>query len=148
MTDVTKEDLEAGFTALSQSLTAEIGKLPALFAEALKVQAPASTEGTSVAGTEGTPSSEVVIDTTDSVSEPVIDHAAIIEALRTNDLPAVSASAVIADIKAGKTIAEAVDSQVKLREAYAASVSEGGVVRLKESDGGNVTGLARAVTVL
>jgi hypothetical protein len=146
MTDVTKEDFEA--------LTAKITELPNLFVEALKganFGAPAATTEAVVDASAAT--TETVTDTTSTTAvdsattEPVIDHVAIVEALRTNDLPAVSASAIVADIKAGKTIDEAVKAQVALREAYAATKPESGAVHLQES-ASEPRGLARAVKIL
>lgn len=149
MTDVTKEDFEA--------LSTKITELPGLFVEALKnagLGAPQATTvepGAAVATPEGT-TTNITTDTTTltPAAETVeIDHAAIIESLRDNDLPAKVAGAVIADLKAGKSIEDAIKNQIELREAFVRNVSEAGSVHLKESAGsGQVSGLARAIQVL
>lgn len=145
MTDVTKEDFEA--------LSTEIKNLPGLFVAALQdagFGAPAATATQTVEGVTETSTNTNTETNVSAEAEPVVvDHAAIIEALRTNELPGVVAGAVVADITKGKSLEDAVKAQVELREALVASKSESGSVHLQESDKGNaVTGLARAITVL
>lgn len=150
MTDVTKEDFEA--------LSAKFDALPSLFVTALQDAgfgaAPAATvtEGSVEGANAEATSTNTNTDTTEVNSQPeavVVDHAAIVEALRTNELPGVVAGAVIAEVQAGKSVEDAVKAQVELREALVASKGESGSVHLQESDkGGAATGLARAITVL
>ena len=147
MTDVTKEDFDG--------LKAEFAKLPGLFVEAMAAAgfAPAAASSTATA-----PAAETTVAATDTststitdtaTTEPVIDHAQIIEALTTAELPVAVVPAIIADIKAGKSVEESVAAQTALREAFISStVVEQGQVHLKESAGGKVTGLARVVSVL
>lgn len=143
MTDVTKEDFEA--------LSAEIVKLPGLFVEALKsagIGAPQVTATeTPTADTSNSTTSTETTTVTDTVSEPVIDHAMIVESIRDNDLPAKVAGAVIADIKAGKSVEDAIKAQVELREAFVKTAGETGSVHLQES-AGKPSGLARAIQIL
>jgi hypothetical protein len=146
MTDVTKEDFEA----FSNKLLTE---LPALFAAAVKDAIPATTTATVdttpiTAGSESTATDTTTTTVTDTATEPVIDHAAIIEALRTEKLPALTAAAVIADIKAGKSVEDAVKAQVTLREAFKSSDAETGTVHLQESAKGELHGPALALAIL
>lgn len=137
MTDVTKEDFEA----LSASITSAISGLVDNLKEALKPEVieetPEQKEARETAEAAAAAEKEEAVE---------IDHAALVEALRTNELPAVSAGAVVTAIKEGKTLDEAIAAQVTLREAFVSTTSESGVVNLQES--GKPTGLARAVEVL
>lgn len=130
--ELTKEDLEAGFATLGAQITGLVDTLKESLAK------PAETEVEKPKVEEEEPEKK---------EEVEIDHVALAEALRNEDLPAQSAGAVIADLKEGKTLAEAIESQTKLREAYVASVETGTVV-LKESAGKADTGLARSITIL
>lgn len=136
MTDVTKEDFEG--------LAAKIESLPGLFVEALKgagigapvvETAPVVTENVASTDTSASTNTDTTLVSTPAAEEVVIDHAAIIEALRVEELPAQVATAVIADIKAGKSVEDAVKAQVTLREAFVKAAGETGSVHLKESDG-------------
>jgi len=143
MTDVTKEDFEAFSTKL-------LTELPALFAAAVKEALPTATvtptETTGVQASEATATDTSTI--TDTHVEPVIDHAAIIEALRNEELPSLTAAAVIADIKAGKSVEDAVKAQVALREAFKSSTAEQGTVHLQESGKGELHGAQLALAIL
>lgn len=134
MTDVTKEDFEA----LSASVVGAIENLATTLTESLAAAAPAPVE------VEVTVEGEEVVEAEAPVE---IDHVAVVEALRTNNLPAVATAAIIAALKEGKTLEEAVKAQVELREAFTATGAESGTVVISES-GGKKTGLARAVEVL
>lgn len=149
MTDVTKEDFD--------SLVAKFDALPSLFVDALKAAGIGAATTTNVetpaAETTTTATDTSTSTVTDTATEPVIDHAAIIEALRVEELPVAVVPAVIADIKAGKSVEEAVKAQTTLREAFVsmAGAGEQGTVHLKESAGAGqqaTSGLARSVTVL
>lgn len=132
MTDVTKEDIEELKTAFLGAIT----DLSSTLTEALKpVVTPVEGEQELVESKED--EEKVVI---------TIDHAAVVEALRTNELPAASAGAVIAALNEGKSLDEAIKVQTDLREAFVSSGSESGTVVLQES--GKATGLARAVELL
>lgn len=143
MTDVTKED----FTAFTVKMTELFEGLSTTFKEAFKpaepiVEAPEGDEPAE-APAEG----EKVEPKTELKEAVKIDHAAVLTALRESDLPAVSASAVVAQLLEGKTLEEAVQGQVELREAFAATSAEHGTVVLKESAGA-VDPLDRAVQIL
>lgn len=136
MSDVTKSDLDALETKLIDLFES--------FSASLK-------EAIQPAEVEAAKETEVVEPNPAAVVEAEaveIDHAAIIEALRENDLPAVSAKAVIHDITENKlSLEDAIGAQVKLREAFTATAGETGtVVTLQES--GNESGLNRAVKIL
>lgn len=141
MADVTKED----FDALSASINTSISGLVDTLKEALK---PAVVEVI-----EETPEQKADREAADAAAADEeakqsleIDHAALVEALRTNELPPVSAGAVVAALKEGMTLDDAIAAQVKLREAFTSSTAEKGVVNLQESS--KATGLARSVEVL
>lgn len=136
VTDVTKED----FDAFQTKLTELIEGLSNTLKEAVK---PAEVEKTEV---EESAATEVV--KTDEEQPVEVDHAAIIEALHENSLPAAVAKPVIEEIKAGKSLEDAIKDQVALREAFISTSGEAGtVVHINESDK-PVTGLARSVKVL
>jgi hypothetical protein len=132
--DVTKEDFEALRTALTEA----IAGIPAALAESLAAVAPVVEE----------PVVEEEADEEDDDKEEavVIDHAAVVEALRANNLPAASAAKIVAALTEGATLEAAVQEQIDLREAFV-STSESGTVVITES-ASKVSGLARAVTVL
>jgi len=90
---------------------------------------------------EFTPTGSVV---TNALPEPE----KVVEALREHDLPAQAAKGVYADLREGKTLDEAIQAQVKLREAYVGSASEVGTLHLRESGNGGQHGLAGAVARL
>jgi len=125
VTDVTKEDFEA----LSAALIEAIASIPAALAESLVA-----------------PVVEPVVAVVESEEAAVIDHAAIVEALAVNKLPAKSAATIVAAITEGATLEDAVAAQVELREAFASTTAETGTVII-ESDK-KVSGLARSVQVL
>lgn len=145
MTDVTKEDFEA--------LSAKFDALPGLFVTALKdagFGAPVAAVSTEGQGAEGT-STSTNTDTTDvsntGSTEPTVDVVAVVEAIRIAELPAQTAAAVIADIKGGKSVEDAIKAQADLREAFLATRPESGSVHLEESNK-PATGLARAIQIL
>lgn len=123
--DVTKEDFEA----LKVALIEAISGIPAAIAESL-----------------ATVEADAVVVEDDAEDAIVIDHAAVVEALAANHLPAISAGAIIESLNAGIALDEAIASQVALREAFAGTVVETGNVIITES--AKVSGLARSITVL
>lgn len=153
MTDVTKEDLDA--------LAAKFDELPGLFAAALKdanLGAPAvvaSTEPTAASTVPTSTSTSTATDTSTAVA-PVIDHAGIVEALRVNKLPGAVAGFVVDSILKGKTLEDAIKTQVELREAFASTGTTNvqGAMVLREAAagtpgaGGELTGFERALARL
>ena len=132
VTDVTKEDFEALATDLKESIAGLLAGLK----ESLATLAPAAeVEKTDKTDVEDEPKGEVVI-----------DHAAIVEALRTNELPAASAAAIVKDLTEGKSFEEAIKVQTDLREAFTATQETGNVTYVKEN--AKATGLARSVELL
>lgn len=127
---VTKEDFEALQTALIEA----IAGIPAALAESLAAVPVAVVE----------PVVEAVVEV---VVEPVvIDHAAVVEALATNHLPAASAAKIVAALTEGSTLEAAVQEQIALRESFKTSGDESGTVIISES--GKARGLGRSVSVL
>lgn len=133
VTDVTKEDFDALATKLEASITGLSESIVAGITEALR---PAEKTAEEIAAIDENKTDEVVI-----------DHAAVVEALRTENLPAASAGAVIVALKEGKTLEDAIKAQVELREAFVSTQPETGVV-IKESGKPAKTGLAAAVELL
>lgn len=134
MSDVTKEDFEA----LSQKLIDAIAAIPAALAEAVV---------TTVEVNDDSAEAEAAAKAAAKTEEVVVDHGAIVEALAENSLPAKVAATIVEAVKAGATVDEAVKAQVELREAFASTTGESGVVVINESDK-QASGLARSVTVL
>jgi hypothetical protein len=132
VTDVTKEDFAGLKTDLIEAITA----LGTSLKESLAGIVPAEIQ---------TVTDPEVLDESNTPVE--IDHAAVAEALRSNNLPAPAAKAIVEALKSGSTLEEAVQGQVELREAFVATAAETGVVTVKESNG-ELTGRARAVKIL
>lgn len=129
---VTKEDFEGLRTALIEA----IAGIPAALAESLAAVAPVA----------------VVEPVVEAVVEPVVEavvipHAAIVEALATNHLPAASASKIVAALTEGSTLEAAVQEQIALRESFKTSSDESGTVFISESNKAP-RGLGRSVSVL
>lgn len=147
MTDVTKEDFEA----LRTELVEAINGIPAALAEALKpepvegAEELAEAEAAEAAAAEAEAAAAALA--AENEAEVEIDHAAVLAAVAEAELPSVVFPAVLADLKGGKTIAEAVKAQTDLREAFGATDSHIGTI-LREGDGSAKSGLARAVEVL
>lgn len=137
MTDVTKADFEALQTALIEA----IAGIPAALAESLAATVVVEDDVVVV------DDNVVVVEDKDIPAAVVIDHAAVVEALATNHLPAASAGTIIAALIEGKSIEDAIAAQVALREAFLASGNESGTVVLTESNKA-ASGLARSVSVL
>lgn len=135
MTDVTKEDFET----LRSDITAAITSLKDSLVEAIK---PAPVELTDE---QKEAKAKADAEAADKPEDVEIDHAAVVQAVAEAQLPAVTAGAIVADIKAGKSIEDAVKVQTDLREAFL-SGSESGELNLQES--GKATGLSRAVELL
>lgn len=135
VTDVTKEDFDALATKLEASITGLSESIVAGITEALR---PAEKTDEELAAE---------LAAAQKTDEVVIDHAAVVEALRTENLPAASAGAVIVALKEGKTLEDAIKAQVELREAFVSTQPETGVV-IKESAKPTKTGLAAAVELL
>jgi hypothetical protein len=131
--DVTKEDFEALKTALIEA----IAGIPAALAESLAAKPETVVE---IAATVD----ETIVEAAPAV---VIDHAAVVEALATNHLPAASAGKIVSALTEGATLADAVAEQVTLREAFIATSTESGTVVINESDK-TPRGLSRSVSVL
>lgn len=135
--DVTKEDFEGFQTSILEA----INSLSATLKESLAEKPEESEEDAKL--------EEPIVQKNDEAGTAVeIDHAAVVEALRNNDLPAISAREIVASIREGKTLDEAVAHAVEIREAYTASVAETGNVTIIKESTDAAHGLSRAVKVL
>lgn len=135
VTALTKDEFTAGIAELKESFNAAVGdgfvtSLTSALKEAFKPEA----------------ATEVVAEvTTEVVTEPIaaeveIDHAELATKFAESELPVAVMPNVVASLKEGKTIAEAIESQTKLREAFAETQSITNV-RITEADrneGGNM----------
>lgn len=138
MTDITKEDFEAFTTRIEASIEGLVGSLQESLAGVAK--APVVEKTAEELAAEAAKNEDP--------AAIVVDHVAVVEALRKEDLPAASAGSVVKDILEGKTLEEAIKVQTDLREAFSASDVTGGAVVLKENAKTELTGLARATAIL
>lgn len=139
VTDVTKEDFEA----FSKTLTEAIAGIPAALAEALKPE-PA---GDPIVESDPAPAAAADEEVTPK-DEVEVDAPAVLTAVAEAALPASVITNIYSDIKAGKTLEEAVKVQTDYRDALVESATgiSGTVVKLTEST--KATGLARSVEIL
>lgn len=117
VTALTKEEFTAGIAELKESFNGAVGEgfitsLTTALKEAL-TPAPA----------------EAVVETPATVVTPVVeatvevDQAELATKFAESELPVAVMPNIVASIKEGKTIEEAIDSQTKLREAFAANAT-------------------------
>lgn len=116
MTALTKDEFTAGIAELKESFNAAVGEgfvtsLTTALKEALKPEPVEATEVT----TEVTQVQE-----SEATEEVEIDHAELATKFAESELPVAVMANVVTALKEGKTIAEAIDAQTKLREAFAA----------------------------
>jgi hypothetical protein len=136
VTDVTKEDFDGLKTELIEAIT----NLGTSLKESLA----------GVVTPEVTPEVEEP-KPEEPKEEPVaIDHAAVVEAVRTNNLPTPAIASIIESLNKRVSLEDAVKEQVTLREAFVGSAAESGVVTFTESGGNGTkkTGLARSLEIL
>ena len=128
MTALTKDEFTAGIAELKESFNAAVGdgfvtSLTTALKEALTpepVVAEAAAEITQVQESEAT-------------EEVEIDHAELATKFAESELPVAVMANVVTALKEGKTIAEAIDAQTKLREAFA-EASTVTTVQITEAD--------------
>ena len=136
MTALTKDEFTAGIAELKESFNAAVGdgfvtSLTTALKEALKpepVVAPVATaEITQVQESEATEDVE-------------IDHAELATKFAESELPVAVMANVVTALKEGKTIAEAIDAQTKLREAFAeaSTVTTVQITEADRNDGGSL----------
>ena len=136
MTALTKDEFTAGIAELKESFNAAVGdgfvtSLTTALKEALKpepVVAPdATAEITQVQESEAT-------------EEVEIDHAELATKFAESELPVAVMANVVTALKEGKTIAEAIDAQTKLREAFAeaSTVTTVQITEADRNDGGSL----------
>lgn len=128
VTALTKEEFTAGIAELKESFNTAVGEgfvtsLTTALKEAL-VPEPAPTEPAEPA--------EPVED--DEGTEPEIDHADLATKFAESELPAAVMPNIIAALKEGKTVEEAIASQTALREAFVAHQPTVTTVRITEAD--------------
>jgi len=140
MTDVTKEDFDAFSASIKESLSGLVDSLK----EALAPAAETDEEKQAREDAEA----EALANKPADDEKPEIDHVAVVEALRTNNLPTASTAPIIAALTEGKTLDEAVKAQVALREAFTAAPEETGIVTKLNESASAKSGLAYAVSTL
>lgn len=159
VTNVTKEEFEAFKAEISEQLKAVPDQVKAAVAESLAQPVTPGTETTELPDPlarakeghkvgENAETTHEFTATGSVVNNPLPEPEKVVEALRDNDLPAQAAKAIYAAVREGKTLDEAIQDQIKLREAYIGSASETGTVRLRESANSGDHGTARAVARL
>lgn len=131
VTALTKDEFTAGIAELKESFNAAVGEgfvtsLTTALKEALKpepVPAPAEPAGEEGGAVEGEPAAD----------EVEVDHAELATKFAESGLPVAVMPNIVTAVKEGKTIAEAIESQTKLREAFA-EASTVTTVRITEAD--------------
>lgn len=135
VTDVTKED----FDQLKTELVEAINSIPGALAESLKAAAEPVVEAVEVKKPE--------VKDEHQEEDAEVDTVVVATAVTEAELPATAIALVVADVKAGKSLEEAVKAQTDYRDALVAKANvNGNVTRFTESD--KTTGLARAVAKL
>lgn len=133
MTALTQEEFAAGITALQESLNKN---LSAGF-ESLGTTLRESLAPAAVAEVVVTDPAAAVVEVTEAVT---IDHAEVIAAITEAGLPSQVAGAVVAALQEGKTVAEAIEAQTKLKEAFASTEAPANRVRIVEAAANEPTG--------
>jgi hypothetical protein len=134
VTDVTKADFDGFKTELIEA----IANLGTSLKESLAGVTPEEKPEVEEPKVEEEPKDEPV----------VIDHAAVVEAVRTNNLPNPAIAAIVEALNKRVSLEDAVKAQVDLREAFVSTAAEAGVVTFKESKDGQKSGLARSIEIL
>jgi hypothetical protein len=134
VTDVTKADFEGFKTELIEA----IANLGTSLKESLAGVTPEVTPEVEEPKVDEEPKDEPV----------VIDHAAVVEAVRTHNLPTPAIAAIVEALTKRVSLEDAVKAQVELREAFVSTAAESGVVTFKESKDGQKSGLARSIEIL
>lgn len=123
MTALTKDEFTAGIAELKESITAAVGDgFVASLTTALKEAfTPAPVEA---AGEEPIAAVEItkVVEAAEE-QEPEVDQAELATKFAESGLPVAVLPNIVTAIKEGKTVAEAIESQTKLREAFAQSAT-------------------------
>lgn len=125
VTALTKEEFDAGIASLKESFSEAVGDgFVASLSTALKeALAPA-------------PAVEPVVEepAVEPAAEVVVDHAELATKFAEADLPAAVMPGIVAAVKEGKTVDEAIAAQTQLREAFDAHVPAVTTVRITEAD--------------
>lgn len=131
VTALTKEEFDAGIASLKESFSEAVGEgFVASLSTALKeALAPAPVTPEVVEGEEVTPVVEAA-----PAAEVEIDHTELATKFAEADLPAAVMPNIIAAIKEGKSIEDAIASQAKLREAFVEHQPTVTTVRITEAD--------------
>lgn len=138
VTDFTKADFEVGMKGLLdnlEKLSTQIQEAlaPLAAAQAANTETTETTEDTEHTKPVGAEGEETTEDTETKEDEPEIDHVALATEFAAAGLPAEVMPNVIASVKEGKSIKEAIEGQTKIREAFLAQV-DSSTVRIVESD--------------
>src|SRR5690606_21348733 len=129
-----------GIAELKESFSTAVGEgfvnsLTTALKEAL-VPAPVTTE---VTDTEGAAAEVTQVVEPDAGEEVEIDHAELATKFAESELPAAVMPNIIAALKEGKTVEEAIASQTTLREAFVAHQPTVTTVRITEAERQNKT---------
>lgn len=133
VTALTKEEFAAGIAELKESFNSAVGEgfvnsLTTALKEAL-VPAPVTSEVTDAEAVTAEVTQVVEAD-----KEAEIDHAELATKFAESELPAAVMPNIIAALKEGKTVEEAIASQTALREAFVAHQPTVTTVRITEAD--------------
>ena len=131
VTALTKEEFDAGIASLKESFSEAVGDgFVASLSTALKeALAPAPAVAEVVEPEAAAQATEVI-----EAAEVEIDHAELATKFAESDLPAAVMPNIVAALKEGKTIEEAIASQSKLREAFVEHQPTVTTVRITEAD--------------
>lgn len=132
VTALTKDEFAAGIAELKESFNSAVGEgfvtsLTTALKEAL-VPAPATTEVVEPVTTI------TQVTESEEPAEVVIDHAELATKFAESDLPAAVMPNIVAALKEGKTVEEAIASQTKLREAFVEHQPTVTTVRITEAE--------------
>lgn len=141
MTALTKDEFTAGIAELKESFNTAVGEgfvtsLTTALKEALTPEPIAVETVEAVEGAEGL----AKVQEAEVVAEVEIDHADLATKFAESALPVAVMPNVVTALREGKTVAEAIESQVKLREAFAenATVTNVRVIESKQDEGGDL----------
>lgn len=145
VTALTKDEFTAGIAELKESFNAAVGEgfVTSLTTALKEALAPAPVEGVE----EGAPATTIakVEEAEAGAAEEVeIDHAELATKFAEAALPAATMPGVIAELKEGKSIEDAIAAQVTLREAFVEQANAT-TVRITEADKAAPTNLRAAV---
>lgn len=132
VTALTKEEFTAGIAELKESFNTAVGEgFVTSLTTALKEALAPAPAGEAVV--EAPAATTEITQVAEAADEVVIDQAELATKFAESALPVAVMPNIVAALKEGKTVAEAIESQTKLREAFAesATITQ---VQITESD--------------